>query len=275
MRRGLIGHQVKVLHRAERSVAIQTVKLARGTVLVSDCFQDIIARAYAADRPVTNIVNLPQLALFIAAFRTLRSSYNVFWQGYYPEAFGSLRSVLENVCLLGAYAHGRVPECDLSGDEPARKRALNAMVVKSTKITDADRKELSEFHDNLCVQVHGSGISRVFLTTGTMRGERYPSVEPYFDAAIVGLYANASANVMWSLLRVWTTMPDRPSNERWQTEYAALDAALRSLVVRQDNPLAAAMGKWIEGELDFREIPPRLPKSDVKHTVRLVPKAQF
>jgi hypothetical protein len=33
----------------------------------------------------------------MAAFRTLRSSYNVFWQGYYPEAFGALRSVIETL----------------------------------------------------------------------------------------------------------------------------------------------------------------------------------
>jgi hypothetical protein len=241
-------------------------------MLVSDCFQDMIARAYAADRPVVNIVNLSQLSLFIAAFQTLRCSYNIFWQGYYAEAYGRLRSVLENVCVLAAFAHGHIPDRDLLGDEAARRRAFKAVVIDSVKITDDDRKELAEFRDILSTQVHGAGLSRVLLTTDAMDGTRYPSVEPHFDRETIGLYANASANVMWAMLRVWATMPDRPSDAGWQEEYAALDAALRSHVLGQDKPLAAAMGKWIEGELDFRGIPQRLPDSNVKHTVRLAPR---
>lgn len=269
-RHGIIGHQVKILQRAEQEAFRRSIDCVKGNLLVSDCLQDIVARAYAADRPISDIVNLPQLTLFIGAFRTLRCSYNVFWQGYYAEAYGGLRSIIENVCLLAAFAHDRIPDRDLHGDEKSRKRAFKAVVKDSTKIDDDDRKQLTEFHDILCTQVHGSGISRTFLFMDAMEGHRYPSIEPYFDENKIGLYCNASANVMWAMLRVWRTMPDRPNDAQWNDEYNALEAALRSMVLNQANQLAAAMGKWIEGELNFQGVPLRMPKGDVKTKVRMV-----
>lgn len=90
---------------------------------------------------------LYDMSLLISALWTLRSSYILFWGGYYCNATALLRSVLEAILLLTAENNGKIQRFKLCA---IMDKAYNSgSSLQDDKIVKASRKMLKQTHDHL------------------------------------------------------------------------------------------------------------------------------
>lgn len=256
--RRVIAEPVSALNHIELAVAQETVACMRGTVLIADCFQALVLTSFSNDRSVTKIMNLPQLSLFLSGFRTLRASYKVFLNGYYFEAAGHLRSLVENVHVLAAFAKGKIDQDGLFGDKISGAAAI-AVAGKGSSLSEEDIQELKDLKELLGMHIHGSQPVTATLMAHALDGTRLPSAEPYFDKDEASHYGGLSICLSWPMLRLWRALPDAPVGPEWDAKYNALDAAMRSFVQGWNKPAADAIARWVDKELDFAGVPIRLP----------------
>lgn len=152
---GLVGERLVSLQNAEQITQRQGITEFAGFATVADaCFDFAIDCLDILANP-PGVYHILRTPLIVASIARLRSSYVLFWMGYYFDAASLLRGIFEHAIHLCAAAHGwfDVSSRFDSGDIDLTEKPL-IVAKKMHKLRQAREKEITS-------QIYGarSGLS--------------------------------------------------------------------------------------------------------------------
>ena len=217
---GLVGEKSLLLRQnEEESIVTESPCLHNGlfTRLLDsffDCVLDAFSQGFIC-------ADANEAALLISSFWTIRSAYNLFWDRYYSNSIGVLRTGLESVFLLTAERKGAISRSKLISivnasttsshtdrEQPKRKaQRLNTQVYRhligdQSGLSDNDQEAMLAFIDQLHRNVHYAfpAYARLMIESsanGTM------SIFPKFDEGLVGMATTAFTATAWTYLSLF------------------------------------------------------------------------
>ena len=227
---GLVGEKSLLLRENEESALADSPYLHNGLFTrLLDSFFDFVLDAFSGKfiRADAN-----EAALLISSFWTIRSAFNLFWDRYYSNSMGVLRTGLESVFLLTAERKGAIAKSKLiaivnasvtpSGtDREKLKRkaqSLNAQVYRhligdQSGLSELDQTSMQAFIDQFHRNVHYAfpAYARLMAESSETGGM---SIFPKFEEGIVGTATIAFMATAWTylhLLRLFLIEQDLPN----------------------------------------------------------------
>lgn len=269
---GMVGERLMELMKHEQALSERHVGRFKGYVAIMDAFFDFYIQTFQliARRDKNQwlkALGLPT-AIHIGTMWRFRSSYILFWKGYYVDAQSLLRAVFENALALCAYNKDVITSSELSGlevDLSGEQSNTDEMYRRMNKLasqTDAKVKKLiigeesgleASVRDDLGVvlrllhiAVHKSKLNLVLHYPAWLRGERQMPIYPTYNENWASGYMNISQFFAWMLVRSLPFLQVRPSEfgEEWKRKYEVLDGV--SSVAHEG---LHEMGKQIGGSI--------------------------
>lgn len=253
---GMVGQRLAELMKHEQDLSERHVTRFKGYVVVMDAFFDFCLQTFqlAARRDKTQWTdNLPLLtAIHISTMWRFRSSYILFWKGYYVDAQGLLRAVFENAIQLSAFQKGIIGITEVTGldlgaptgqDQPTSNelyRRMNdraretdskvrqAILGEGSGLDVAVQDDIGVVLKILHLAVHKSKLALVQHYTSWLRGERPLPIYPDYDENWASAYMNVSEFFAWMIVRLLPCLQTRPGEfgEEWTRKYRVLDETL-------------------------------------------------
>lgn len=270
--RGLVGERLCILQNAERHTQTQGIGEFKGFVVAADaCIDFAIESLDILARPpgVYHIVRVP---LLIASVSRLRSSYILFWMGYYFDAASLLRGIFENVVHLSADAHGWFDissRFDTGGTDLTQaplviskklqklRQAREANVVSQvygTKsgLTQTDQDELAMMVKLMHSHVHETEMHLVHLISEVRSTKRPVSLLPSWNGHQASHYPHISLFLAWALARLLShAVPQQQRSPEWMQRRDVLDRSLRFWFEGWDKPLGPVIIRFIDTKFTF------------------------
>jgi hypothetical protein len=239
---GLVGEKSLLLRENEESALADSQYLHNGLFTrLLDSFFDLGLDAFSRKfiRADAN-----EGALLISSFWTIRSAFNLFWDRYYSNSMGVLRTGLESVFLLTAERKGYIGKSRLlaivnasgsaSGQDRAqlkrRAQRLNAQVYRhligeQSGLSNRDQEAMQAFIDQLHRNVHYAfpAYARLMTQSSATGGM---SIFPQFENGVVGGATVAFMATAWTylhLLRLF--LADKGIPDWFAKRFNVLDAS--------------------------------------------------
>ncbi len=266
----IIGERVKELEYREREHLRESVSKLQGLSLVMDSFFDFAIQTFREAFKYPKELNPIDLGDFIATFWRFRSSYNIFWEGYYFDAISLLRAVYESILCYGAINNGFISRDDIrtqpnpdESQEDFKKRVFsehnnidhlvrNMMVGKDIGLDDEIQESFRIFIKLLHKHVHRSYISAVFVTAEAYTSPKGVSFMPTFDEEKARHYGNVAVFLAWCFSRLFQTLleKDRFSSD-WNTCSQVLDDAFATMIVGSEKPFSEPIRVFMDEKFGF------------------------
>jgi hypothetical protein len=251
---GMVGERLMELMKHEQKLSEKHVGRFKGYVSIMDAFFDFYIQTFqligGRDRNKWDeALGLPT-AIHIGTMWRFRSSYILFWKGYYVDAQSLLRAVFENALVLCAYNSSAITaselsglEVDLSGGQASTDEMYRRMNQLASQ-TDTKVKRLIIGEDSgleasvrddiavvlrvLHIAVHKSKLNLVLHYTAWLRGERPMPIYPTYNEQWASGCMNVSLFFAWMLVRSLPFLQIHPSEfgDEWKRKYDVLDGAL-------------------------------------------------
>jgi hypothetical protein len=213
-------------------------------------------------------------SMHISTFWRFRSSYNLFWNGYYIDAASLLRAVFENVLQIAALQMGIISLDEILGgvredakeisDEGLIKyiRELNKkldgeiyvnLIGNRSGLTPEAQEEFERFMRLLHSAVHKCKTNIIWYYGPWVKGERAMPVFPEYTEELVRFYVIFSTYIAWMVVRTLPLLQlrDREFSEEWHTKYQVLDGFLQELVADFKGSLERPIKEFVFTKLTF------------------------
>ena len=241
---GLVGEKSLLLRENEGAAVADSPYIHNGLFTrLLDSFFDFVLDAFSR-KFVCADAN--EAALLVSSFWTIRSAFNLFWDRYYSNSVGVLRTGLESVFLLTAERKGCIDRSKLitlvsssvsaSGTDrdklKKKARRLNAQVYRhligdQSGLPKSHQDTMQVFVDQLHESVHYAfpayaQLLRQSAETGGM------SIFPESDDNAAGKATVAFMATAWTYLHVLRSFLAEPELPDWyQNRLNVLDDSFR------------------------------------------------
>lgn len=269
---GIVGERLCSVYSAERAAQQLAAQELQGLITIGDALLDFLFHSLDLLRRPVRVYHLLRTPLFVASTSRLRSSYNLFWLGYYFDATCLLRGVFENVVQLCADAHGWVDigawfdtdNTSLDKSQREVSRAMHRNRVQLTKIAEGrlfktesglsrdDQDELYNMQQVLHSHVHRTEMHLVHLIDDARTSGHPASHLPAWDAHKASHYGHISMAIGWMLTRLVAYAVPIPRRDMdWVLRRDTLDAALLWYFDKWDKPLGGTATRYLMSKFTF------------------------
>lgn len=269
--RGIHGERLLDLEQHESEHKTKSVATLSGFVRLMDAFFDFSIQTFSEAFKYQDEFDLIDVSTFVAMFRRFRSSYNIFWDGYYFDAASHLRGVYENILRYGAFHNGYISKSLLwirpnpkEDPEEFRKRSrqedlkiersIRAKMVGSKSGLDIDTQErFATFIRILHHHVHRSHTTSLFLLEDALTHEEGLSIGPRFDFEKATHYGNIAGFLAWCYIRLLSTLMKRELfTDDWRTRFRVLDESISFTIV--GGPFSDGLQEFMMEKYSFVEL---------------------
>lgn len=248
---GIIGERRIELINIENEIFRKMAKRFNSYACLMDSFFDFHIETFkqcTARRDIT----LPELlevvlAIHIPSFWRFRSSYMIFWKGYYIDALSLLRAVFENILQISALklniiscdeVRGNLKDEDLkdiSEDKElkliqkyafkADKKVRSYIIGDKSGLSIDNKYYLDNFLKVLHSSVHKCKLNLLLHMEPQSNTKIHFPVFPKYDENIASLYMNSSWPIAWLFLRTFPLLQlnDSEFSSNWHKKYKVLD----------------------------------------------------
>lgn len=251
------GDHLMDLIKHEQAMSRHLMRHFRGYLRLMDAFFDFYVETLRKTSAREETKWPEKIIIFtlthVATLWRFRASYSCFWNGYYEDAKGLLRAVLENALAIAALQWQIIEIKELFGDgaslqrsnlseekiyklirkriSECDKKVRSAMIGGTSGLSSAAQKDLDLFVQGLHMAVHKGQTNFLWGFKKWVYKEPLPFFPPW-DESLASLYVNSSAFLGWMTVR---TLPllELESGEfsgHWQGRYKVLDESFRDLV---------------------------------------------
>jgi hypothetical protein len=277
--RGIVGERILRFDEIEQEIFNLMIKKFKGHNVLMDSFLDFYIETLenVAARKKTNWPTIKMFftAVHIATLWRLKSSYSLFWHGYFAEAISLLRAVFENALDMAALKlniitlEERLSKLtskdaeSLSDKEQAElvrkynfqndRKVKRYLIGKESGLNSDAQEDFESFlrlHHNA---VHKSTLN-IFWTFGPwVRGERSLSLYPTYNEKPLSMCMNFSLFNGWLVLR---TLPllQIEANEfsiTWQKKYIILDESFAEAISSFPKRLGRSVEELVDKKFNF------------------------
>lgn len=279
---GLVGgDHLQDLMDHEKRMRPHLIKVFYGYVRLMDAFFDFYIethRQIAARQETKWPDNTVVLSLMhLATLWRFRTSYIVFWKGYFVDAHSLLRAVLENVFQIAALHSGTITIREMFGDGSIRnaknlsveqtdkliqqrvsacdRKVRSWMIGDQSGLTSDAKEDLRMFVQGLHMSVHKAQAT---LLLGFKKWvDRHPlSFFPAYDEGLATLYANSSVFLGWMVTKTFPLLQIKSSEfaDSWQEKYKVLDESFQEYVADFPKRLGRSVEELIQKKFDFEQL---------------------
>jgi hypothetical protein len=269
---GLIGERLCLLQEAERAAEREGLTNYGGYSIAADAFFDFAIQSLGFLAKPMGVYHIIRTPLLVATVSRLRSSYVLFWKGYWFDGASLLRGIFENVVHLCAAAQGwfdissrfDVEGIDLSQDflaiakerhklRIAREANVTSRIYgKKSGLTEDDQREIAELVKMMHSHVHETEMHLIHLATEVKRSRTPASVFPAWDNHQASHYGHISLFLAWSVARLLAyAVPQQQRSEEWITRRDVLDEAFRLYFADWDKPLSGTLVRFLDAKFVF------------------------
>lgn len=270
--RGILGERLQLLIDAERVAEYEGIASCNQFAKFGDTFfdftiqtLDLLALTNATDHQM-------RVPLLLSSVSRLRSSYILFWKGYYFDAFSLLRGVLENAVHLSADANGWLSisswfdsdgiDFNTSPRKIARTlhnrrvnhdREVEARVFRDKSgLSQADQDELAMLFTVMHSHVHKTEMHFVYAVSTQYRTKTPASILPKWDDNSSSHYQNIFCACAWMFIRLISfANPVLQRTDNWMSAHNAIDNAMRAWFAGWDKPLSGTVIRLIDAKFTF------------------------
>jgi hypothetical protein len=269
---GLVDERIIRLQEAELKAKTEGIANYSGYVTAGDAFFDFAMQTLdILSRPV-RMYHIVRVPLFVSSISRMRSSYVLFWMGYYFDAASLQRALFENAVHLCADAHGwggvsdwfkpsgidyarpaLTVNRDIHKRRQANNQAVEAKVFRSgSGLSQADQDELAMLVNVMHSDVHKTETHLVHLIMRVRDTKTPASILPYFDDHLATHYTNLSLAIAWMYVRLMSyAVPEQHRSPQWTNARDVLDKSLRWWFEGWDKPLGAAVIRFLDAKFTF------------------------
>lgn len=269
---GLVGERLTRLQKAERETQTYGIVKYKGYVTAGDAFFDFAIQTLDILSKPERVYHMMRVPLFVSSISRMRSSYVIFWMGYYFDAASLLRGLFENAVHLCADAHGwggvsdwfnshgidyagpaRTVAKEIHKRSQAKNQAVEAKVFRSgSGLLQADQDELAMLVNAMHSDVHKTEMHLVHLILRVRDTRKPASLLPAWDDHTASHYANVSLAIAWMYVRLMSyAVPEKHRSPHWTNARDVLDKSLRWWFEGWDKPLGAAIIRFIDAKFTF------------------------
>lgn len=275
---GIVGEKLLALTEIENQITEQLIGTFHGYVRLMDAFFDFYIdslqnltsiKKWTENRAILTVIHVP-------TFWRFRSSYLLFWKGYFIDATSLLRAVLENVFNIAALNHNIITIDDIIGhikvdnksnnlsyeeiirlinqhSKTCDNKVISFLMGKESGLSDSSIKHLKSLRRTLHNSVHKSKLTISQIYSPFIRGEYPLSIFPKIDEESSSMYMNISQFIGWITLK---TFPLLQSSEnkfplKWQEKYKVLDESFEKAIGEFTQPLGRAVEELVEKKYKF------------------------
>jgi len=253
---GIVGEGMLKLEQREAELFKSLFNTFRGYVHLMDSFFGFYIETFEfikkrqvrkwPDRvAVITAIHIPTLWRF-------RASYTVFWKGYFIDAVGLLRGVLENALSIIALNKGVITAknafLDISeekiksgkvdwretklGRERTDNKIRDALLGNKSSLSDDTKQEFRGIFNLMHNSVHRSRINILRYYVPWARGEKPFPLMPVYDEDLASLYANLSTFFAWILTKTFPFLEIQSNEfaEDWRKRHKILDESFEESV---------------------------------------------
>ena len=246
---GYSGDRVLLLREREQFHFESLFRIKGAYAIVTDAFIDFSAQTIEEAFKHSPQPSAFRFAFFIASLQRFRSSYNIFWDGYYFDAASHLRALFENLLNYGALINGFITEQELfEGPQIANFDGLTfkqkqkavykhqtdlAMKVRSLMIGSlsglslADQEHLDQIVRFLHSHVHRAESTQFKIVRDTINQQPI-SFLPILDEQSADYYIAISVMTCWAITRILPFL-SQPGlhTDVWRERYKVLDTSFK------------------------------------------------
>lgn len=281
---GLVGERLIRFHEAEQNCQRTGVARYKRYVTVGDAFFDFAIQSLDILSKPIRVYHIVRVPLFVSSVSRLRSSYILFWMGYYFDAASLLRGVFENAINLCADAHGwadvsswfDAKDIDLDGHPRdiskkmqnrirERNRVVESKVFRSESgLSQPEQDELALLVKLMHSHVHRTEMHVVHLVLSTRERTKPASTIPVWDDHLASHYGNISLAIAWMFVRLLShAVPEQHRLPQWTKSRDVLEKSLRFIFEKWDKPIGAAIIRLIDTKFAFEGEWAEPPPSEV------------
>lgn len=271
---GYSGERVLFLAQAEKAHFEKMFSQSPGYAILMDAFFDLTYQTLQEANLHNPSPEPFHSALFLATFWRFRSSYNIFWQGYYYDAASHLRAIFENIFNFGALLNGYItkqqlfegPQEDLSLKTDQQKARLiykhfenisrtvkSNMIGRDSGLSEDDQKRLSiVIGTNLHSHVHRAESNQFSIYLRLVKEQEPVSILPEINANQANHFMVMSIFAGWAVTRLlpFLSQPNLFS-QQWLERYKTLDDAFAIFVSDYAPESGRAFERFIHSKLKF------------------------
>lgn len=269
--KGIVGERLFSLQEAERLSQSQGISSSKGYAVLVDSFFDFsIQTIDILSRPIL-VYHLLRTPLIVSSISRLRSSYCLFWMGYYFDATSLLRGLFESAIHLCADARREgsltswfsAGDQDLDGSPKDIKKVIDffkkydqkvqAIIFREkSSLSEEDQQELAMLVRLLHSHVHRTEMHLVHLMSHTERTRMPASLFPHWDGHVSSHSAHVSCFIAWMFTRLMShAVPHSQRSLEWVNSRDILDQSFRFWFNGWDKPLAATVIRFIDAKFQF------------------------
>jgi hypothetical protein len=270
--RGLVGERLIGLQNAEKETQTEGIANYKGYVTAGDAFFDFAIQTLdILSRPV-RVYHMMRVPLFVCSVSRLRSSYVLFWMGYYFDAASLLRGLFESAVHLCADAHrwgdlsawfdasginlagpARLVNKEMRKRRQTHDQAVESMVFRNgSGLSEADQEALAMLLNVMHSHVHKTEMHLVYLVSKAQQTKLPSSVLPCWDDHQASHYGNVSLAIAWMFVRLLShAVPKQHRSAEWTAARDVLDRSLRFWFEGWDKPLGGVIIRFIDAKFSF------------------------
>lgn len=253
---GVVGESIFKLEEREQTLFNFLVNTFCGYVRLMDAFLGFYTetlelikerqeRKWPDKVPVITAIHIP-------TFWRFRASYIIFWRGYFIDAVGLLRGVLENaltiialnkdvVTVENAFAdisnekikNGKVDWREIkTGVKKTENKIRDALLGNKSSLTTETKEEFRKTFSTMHNSVHRSKINILRYYVPWAKGEKPFPLMPVYDEDLATLYTNLSTFFAWMLVKTFPFLEIQKNEfpEVWRKKYKILDESFEESI---------------------------------------------
>ena len=277
---GIVGERLLKFAEIEKEISHKVNQQFKGHDVLMESFLDFYLETLenVALRKKTMWPEIIKFftAVHIATLWRFKSSFSLFWDGYFVEAISLQRAVFENALDMAALKlniitiEQRLGKLTSKDAEKLSDKEQAKLVRKYTSTNDKKVREniignmsglsansQEDFEGFLRLRhnaVHKSTLNIFWVFGPWVRGERSLSLYPTYQVKPASLYVNLSLCNGWMVLR---TLPllQIEANEfsvAWQEKYKVLDESFEEAFSSFDKRLGRSVEELISKKFTFK-----------------------
>ncbi len=234
-----------------------------------DAFFDFCIQTFREAFKNPDKIDPTDISAFVATFWRFRSSYNIFWDGYYFEAASLLRAAYENILHYGALHNGYISRSQLwirpepgesKNDFIRRSRIENIeverlvrshMIGPESGLDDDTQEKFRTFLFMLHQHVHRSRTTSVFLLGDAITDGRGISIMPRLDLEKTKHYGTVATFLSWCFFRLLTTIQNKDMyTDEWKKRFSVLDESFSFTIIGE--PFSDGIQLFMEEKFNMK-----------------------
>lgn len=281
------GDHLMDLIKHEQAMSQHLMRQFRGYLRLMDAFFDSYVETFRETSGREETKWPEKIIVFtlthVATLWRFRASYSCFWNGYYEDAKGLLRAVLENALTIAALQWQTIEIKELFGDgaslqrsnlseekiyklirtriSKCDKKVRSAIIGPGSGLSSAAQRDLGLFVQGLHMAVHKGQTNFLWGFKKWVYKQPLPFFPPW-DESLASLYLNSSAFLGWMILRTLPLLQfeDGEFSDRWLKRYQVLDESFREMVADFSKTLGRSVEELLQKKFDFAHYSDSDPK---------------